>query len=138
MKSITKLSTLFVVIAFAFASCSKVTNSSSTSTIIQKGDWKVILFSESGNDHTSNYSAYSFTFNSDGTLDAVKSGATSSGTWNTGSDDSQQKLYINFAGSNLSELNSDWHIIEKTTTLIKLEDVSGGNGGTDYLTFSKN
>ena len=38
----------------------------------------------------------------------------------------------------LDELNSDWHIIEQNSNTIKLEDVSGGNGGTDYLTFIKN
>jgi hypothetical protein len=34
------------------------------------------------------------------------------------------------------ELSDDWEIIEKSTTLIKLKDVSGGNGGIDYLTFT--
>jgi len=29
-------------------------------------------------------------------------------------------------------------VIQQSSTLIKLEDVSGGNGGTDYLTFEKN
>jgi len=36
------------------------------------------------------------------------------------------------------ELSDDWEIIEKSTTVIKLKDVSGGNGGIDYLTFTKN
>nr|WP_315147929.1 hypothetical protein [uncultured Flavobacterium sp.] len=36
------------------------------------------------------------------------------------------------------ELTDDWEIIERTSTVIKLKDVSGGNGGTDYLTFTKN
>jgi hypothetical protein len=36
------------------------------------------------------------------------------------------------------ELNDDWHIIEETSTKIRLQDVSGGSGGTDLLTFEKN
>ena len=36
------------------------------------------------------------------------------------------------------ELTDDWEITEKSATVIKLRDVSGGNGGTDYLTFTKN
>lgn len=36
------------------------------------------------------------------------------------------------------ELTDDWDIISYTDTKIQLVDVSGGNGGTDYLTFEKN
>ena len=32
----------------------------------------------------------------------------------------------------------DYKIIEYSATVIKLKHVSGGNGGTDYLTFTKN
>ena len=36
------------------------------------------------------------------------------------------------------DLSDDWDIVERTDTKIRLQDVSGGNGGTDYLTFEKN
>ena len=36
------------------------------------------------------------------------------------------------------EISDDWNVIERTDTKIKLQDISGGNGGTDYLTFEKN
>lgn len=36
------------------------------------------------------------------------------------------------------ELTDDWDIISYSATKIQLIDVSGGNGGTDYLTFEKN
>lgn len=35
-------------------------------------------------------------------------------------------------------LSDDWDVLERTDTKIRLIDVSGGNGGTDYLTFEKN
>jgi hypothetical protein len=61
------------------------------------------------------------------------------GTWSTGSDDSQKKLYLTFnSPPDFNELSDDWHILEETSTKIRLEDVSGGNGGTDLLTFEKN
>ena len=44
---------------------------------------------------------------------------------------------FSFITSTLSSLNDDWHILEQTAKKIKLEDVSGGNGGTDYLTFEQ-
>ena len=36
------------------------------------------------------------------------------------------------------DLNDDWDFISQSSTKIELIDVSGGNGGTDYLTFEKN
>lgn len=36
------------------------------------------------------------------------------------------------------ELTDDWDIISQTSSKIELIDISGGNGGTDYLTFQKN
>ena len=67
------------------------------------------------------------------------------GTWsitdNSSNDDSISHLDFNIEFSSpaqFEELSDDWEIIEKSTNLIKLKDVSGGNGGTDYLTFEKN
>jgi hypothetical protein len=42
------------------------------------------------------------------------------------------------APANFLELTYDWDIQSRTDTKIELIDVSGGNGGTDYLTFEKN
>lgn len=67
------------------------------------------------------------------------------GTWSiTGSnsgDDSQNdlELNINFNLSNdFEDLNDDWDFISQSPVKIELIDISGGNGGTDYLTFGKN
>jgi len=37
-----------------------------------------------------------------------------------------------------NELNDDWEILEESATKIRMQDVSGGSGGTDLLTFEKN
>ena len=79
------------------------------------------------------------TFSDNGSVSAVASSGSVSGAWSTGSDDSQPKLYLDFGAiAPWDDLNSDWHIIENTDSKIRLEDVSGGNGGTDLLTFEKN
>lgn len=40
--------------------------------------------------------------------------------------------------ANFAALSDDWDIQSRTASKIELIDVSGGNGGTDYLTFEKN
>ena len=138
MKNIISISILALLMIVA--SCKKEDNSSSTSSInstIQQGKWKVTSFIDSGNDETNHYSNYEFQFNSDGTVTAIKTGSTVNGTWSNGNDDSQLKLYLTFSTTPFDELNDDWHITSQSDSQIKLEDVSGGNGGTDYLTFQK-
>ncbi len=136
MKHLKLLSLAVLLTAAGLTSCKK--DDSSPSDILQNGDWKVTLYNDSGTDETYYFTDYSFHFNSGGSVSAVRSSQTVTGSWTEGSDDSQEKLVLNFGAiSPFDKLNDDWHIIEKTTTKMRLEDVSGGNGGTDLLTFQK-
>jgi len=65
------------------------------------------------------------------------SSSSSSSSSNSNSDDID--FNISFSSPNdFEELSDDWHIESHSSTMIKLKDVSGGNGGTDFLTFEKN
>ena len=87
-----------------------------------------------------------FTFNSNGSVVAVGNGLSVTGTWSVVNDDSNDDnpssdLDFNLLFSSpeiFAELSDDWDVLERTDTKIRLIDVSGGNGGTDYLTFEKN
>lgn len=112
---------------------------------VSTGSWRITYFSDSGTDETSNFSGYNFTFSTDGTLTAANGSNTYTGTWSitdsNSSDDSPSDLdfNINFnLTNNFEDLNDDWDISSHSSTKIELIDVSGGNGGTDYLTFTKN
>lgn len=139
MKTLSKLLVVAGLFMMAFASCKKDDNSSSpSSSMVTQGQWKVTLFSENGVVETSKFSNYVFTFNSNGTVSAVRSGSTVNGSWSDGNDDSQHKLILNFASpADFTEISDDWHILQESSSKIELEDVSGGNGGTDLLTFEK-
>ena len=140
MKTLSKLLVIAGLFMMAFASCKKDDNSSSpSSTVVTQGQWKVTLFSENGVVETSKFSNYVFTFNTNGTVSAVRSGSTVNGSWSDRNDDSQHKLILNFASpADFTEISDDWHILQESSSKIELEDVSGGNGGTDLLTFVKN
>lgn len=123
------------------------TNTSEVITTVQSGTWKITNFEEDGNDETNHFTGFNFTFGEDGVLTATKNDVTYTGSWSVTQDSSSDDdspgsdidFNIGFASpDDFTELNDDWDIMERTNTRIKLVDVSGGNGGTDYLTFEKN
>lgn len=130
--------------------CSKwQSNQKQITNISTDGTWIVSSYIDDGDDETSDYSTFRFNFLEDGVLNATDLLSSNSnpyvGTWsitdsNSNDDNSLDDLdfNINFTVSNqLDDLSDDWDIISFTDTEIKLIDVSGGNGGTDYLTLSK-
>lgn len=139
MKKFIIIPTITLLVIALFSSCKKddSTSSPSSTNSIQQGQWKITSYIDSGNNETSHYTGYAFVFASGGVVSATKQGSSVNGSWSSGTDDSQLKLYLTFTATPFSELNDDWHIVQQTSSLIQLEDVSGGNGGTDYLTFEK-
>jgi hypothetical protein len=127
---------------FSFIACQDNSNTAPLandgSTVV--GTWKVKTYIDNkSRDQSSNYAAYTFNFLENGTLEALKNGTKAKGTFSYLSDSGKQKFLINFtnASSELSELNEDWILVEKTDKQMTLTNVSGGNGGTSTLVFIK-
>ncbi|WP_299223332.1 hypothetical protein [uncultured Psychroserpens sp.] len=113
----------------------------------QSGTWRVANFNDSGQNETSNFNGYDFSFNADGSLVATNGANTMEGTWsvtddsNSSSNDDDIDFNIFFPvpeSNDFEDLNDDWDVVMTTSTRIELIDVSGGNGGTDMLIFEKN
>ncbi|MCB0457968.1 MAG: hypothetical protein KDC91_09510 [Flavobacteriaceae bacterium] len=119
----------------------------------QSGTWRITSFIDSGQDETSDFNGYIFTFNENGTVTATKGATTISGTWSVSDDSSNSSsdddgnstddddfnLFFSVSpDSDFEDLNDDWDFISVSSTKMELIDISGGNGGTDYLTFQKN
>lgn len=163
MKNLFKISSIALLLIVSLVGCSKDENNdtppdngTSADRVIstaEAGTWRITLFSEDGNDETSNFSGYIFSFNTDGTVVATKGTTTVSGTWsvmddssNSSSDDDGNStddddfiiLFNVPQSSDFDDLNDDWDIISVTANKMELIDISGGNGGTDLLTFEKN
>lgn len=114
--------------------------------IAENGNWKVTYFYDSDHVETDHFEGYVFTFKDNGALEAVKDSTAIMGTWsvtdsNSSDDDggsSDVDFNIFFASpDDFEDLSDDWDIITVTSSKIELTDVSGGNGGTDFLTFEK-
>lgn len=151
-----KLNVLLMgMVALGVLSCSGDDSPSTTNTngnitevvnIAKAGTWKITSFVEDGKDETQHFTGYAFTFGANNVLTAVGGVATYNGTWSVtkdnSSDDDNSTSDVDFnigflSPETFTDLSDDWDILEKTSTKIKLIDVSGGNGGTDYLTFEK-
>ncbi|MDX1461427.1 MAG: hypothetical protein R3359_00100 [Marinirhabdus sp.] len=160
MRNRIKNSVVVVLTILAFVGCSKDddsndTNSNSANQVretVVAGTWKITYFFDTDEDETSNFTGYVFTFQEDGTLTAVNGNNTVTGSWqvlddssNSSTDDDggstdDDDFIITFPvpeTNDFEDLNDDWDIISVTANKIELTDVSGGNGGTDFLTFEK-
>jgi hypothetical protein len=104
---------------------------------LQTGTWRITLFAEDGDNQTSHYSGYNFTFGNGGVVTASNGSNTVTGVWVTGSDDSTSKLILTFTAAPFTELNEDWRVLEQSSNKIRLQHISGGNGGVDDLVFEK-
>ena len=117
-------------------SCHKIDDNNDSNADITKGTWRVTLFTDSGNDETSGFSGYSFTFASGGILTAQKGSSSQTGTWNHGSDFDIDLGAKSDSNKPLGELTDNWKIISITSSEIKLTDDNASSN--EFLTFTKN
>ena len=116
-------------------SCNK--DNSNNNNNPSSGTWRVTLFTDSGNDETSDFSGYTFTFASSGVLTAAKSGVDQPGTWSQTSSDFNIDLGVKSDSNKpLGELTDNWDIISVSANEIKLQDNNSASG--EFLTFTKN
>ena len=115
----------------------------------KSGTWHISSYIDSGQNETNDYTGYNFSFNDNGVLLASNGSNEIIGTWsitdenNSSNDDSNDNDDIDFniffsSPPNFEELSDDWDIVTTSNSKIELIDISGGNGGTDTLTFEKN
>ncbi len=119
--------------------------SNQVETNLHGGFWRITRFIDSAEDQTNDFTGYIFSFGVDGSLGAANGTNTYNGTWSLIDSNSQEDsledldFLINFNLTNDFEgLNQDWDLVSQSSVSIELLHISGGNGGTDNLTFEKN
>jgi len=122
-------------------------NASELQSTAQDGQWRITYYFDSEKEETSDYTGYVFTFGADGTVTATNGTMEVAGSWSVTDssssdddsfDDSDVDFNLFFATpADFEELSDDWDILEYGSSVIRLIDVSGGDGTTDYLTFEK-
>jgi hypothetical protein len=147
---------VYFSMSLIFSSCSNDDDSvnntdvSQLMDIAETGTWRISSYIDSGADETSDFTGYNFTFSPNGNLIASNGETEVTGTWsitddsNSSDDDDSSSdddtdFNIFFASPpNFEDLTDDWDIVSMNNTTIELIDISGGNGGTDNLVFTKN
>jgi hypothetical protein len=145
MKTSAYIFSAIIAISILAASCSKddslaTPSSQSVETqknIVASDDWRVSYYVERGVDQTSDFSAYSFQFNANGTLVVTGGSSTYTGTWNIAqeshsspddsghhsSGDDDHKLYITITGNHhMDEITEDWTIVSISSSEMRLID----------------
>lgn len=153
MKKIILIPALFCLFMLNVASmCSSDDDSSSSQdptpviNTATQGTWSVSSYVDSGTDETNHFTGYTFTFASGNVLSATNGTNTYTGTWsvtNDSSDDDSPSSDLDFniafaSPASFADLTDDWDIVTYSANTISLIDISGGNGGTDVLVFTKN
>lgn len=143
---------LTAFLMFGAVSCSSDDDNNSTSTsaaqvssTITAGSWRITNYSEDGTDKTTDFTGYNFTFGTTNTVTAANGTNTYSGAWSAAKSDeddsasSSVDFLLSFSTpATFTELTEDWQVQERSSSKLKLRHTSGGDGGTDYLTFEKN
>jgi len=141
----TSIKLLALASLFMIVSCSKSTDETinpDSKTGQVTGSFKVTSYLDSGKDETTDYSAYSFSFNSDGTFTASAGSAGFAGSWqlgNSGSDDdnSSNRLLITITGNKqMDDLSHNWLIVSLDNTTIHLVDDNPAS--MEEITFTRN
>lgn len=114
------------------------TTATDVENILMDGQWVVASYFDDGNNETADFNGYVVTFNTDGSVEATNGTNTNTGTWSVVNNSGNLDLILDFGVAlPFEEFNDDWDIIDVLTNRIELQDISGGNGGTDDLVFEK-
>ena len=112
---------LAVLLVASFGGCSNNNNDDLTNTITT-GTWRVSYYINNGNEGTSLFRGYVFTFRPDGTVSVTRpSPPVAPGTWNE--HDNNKRLELDFGSSGLLEkLNEDWVVASVDNDVILLNE----------------
>jgi hypothetical protein len=92
--------------------------------VLQNGEgWSITRFTEEGKDYSARFRPYLFTFHTDGTVKAEKTGESIVGTYDSFRDDGKTELRMQFPmNSALYELSDDWYFVSAENRIIRFAD----------------
>jgi hypothetical protein len=124
-------------IKYAIDNCPENSNASlDFAQVITSNSWKISYFFQD-TEKTSNYDGYTFTFNANYTVTALKSGVSYNGTWTTKTDNGVREFEMKFESDILKKLDEGWKVFEFNNSKLRFRQ-NDDNTDNDYLYFEKN
>ena len=114
---------LFSLCFLLLTNCKKTVEAKAENAIMKAmtdGQWVITNFTSNGADITADFSGYSFKYNSDYTVNAIKNGSVeNTGTWE--GDVNSMNISANFSNvaNPLLLLNGVWHVTDNSWTYVK-------------------
>lgn len=114
--------------------------------IVEEDVWTLTYFFDTDKEETSKFLGYTFSFEPDGMLMASNGMEAYAGNWlvhdsdpdDAPGDHDDISFTLHFDDpDDFEELSEEWQVITLSNVKIELKHASGGNGGTDLLTFEK-
>jgi hypothetical protein len=127
MKKTTRTVAILLFLTMFFVRCTRnMDYPDPVKETISRGNWKVGYFF-SGQDKTSTCSAYTFSFNNDGTLDCNSTNGNFSGGWELVQKVAGPAINIQFNGTGfpLNEINNTWSVVGVNSSEVSLSNQSG-------------
>jgi hypothetical protein len=96
-------------------------------SVMSDGQWKVTRFIESKDTITSQFSAYSFQFNRDYTVDAIVDGSIESkGTWEGNPENMDITANFPSPAEAIGKINGTWQIYQHSLTYVMASQTNAG------------
>lgn len=134
-----KMGLLLCAVAVFAMGCKKK-HISQIQSAMASGTWHISKYKHNQEDQTATYSAYTFTFDSDGTMTGVAS-ATTTGSWNvvkeTGDGIDNYLSFIINLPNPLNDLSQVWNVETHEDDKIELSGAGDNNIDIDELVFEK-
>lgn len=91
--------------------------------LTSKNSWRITEFIEDGEDETSDFQGYVFSFETNGNVLVTGNGTNLTGTYKVFKDDGKVELGMTFpAGDPFDELTDDWYYISRSENNIRFSD----------------
>ena len=127
---------VLLIINILFFSCKKTTSQHfGVPVVIGTGVWKINYYHLSSVDHTTLFSGYQFTFNSNGSMIVVNGSDTTAGTWTSDETNNEFQMQLGNAIP-FDEIDNRWLITANTTSDFELKDENTSHN--EVLYFTKN
>jgi hypothetical protein len=129
MKNLLTLSLLTILLSCT-AGCKKIIEKQKENfvmAVMTEGQWKITRFVQANDTITSQFSAYSFQFNRDYTVDAINDGAIEfKGTWQGNPETMDITANFPTPTETIGKINGVWNIYQHSLTYVMASQTASG------------